>query len=50
MILCSECYDKGFDNNDFSEFVGVIPQSTCAKCGRLCLGYRINENTEEDEG
>lgn len=39
MILCSECYDR----QGRERFITLIPQSTCADCGRTCLGYEVRE-------
>jgi hypothetical protein len=39
MILCTFCYDE----SDYEYFIGIYPQSTCARCGRLCLGYCVVE-------
>lgn len=39
MILCSECFDKLADTLEGVRFTAILPQSDCAHCGRLCLGY-----------
>lgn len=38
MIVCSACYDK----QDPEKFTAIVPQATCADCGKMCLGYVID--------
>jgi Na+-translocating ferredoxin:NAD+ oxidoreductase RNF subunit RnfB len=44
VILCSGCYD----DSNADGFNAILPQSTCAKCGRECLGYRVSRPENMD--
>ena len=35
MLLCSQCYDA----RQCKRFTATVPRSTCAACGRRCLGF-----------
>jgi hypothetical protein len=35
MLLCSQ----GYDARQCKRFIATVPRSTCAACGRRCLGF-----------
>ena len=37
MLLCSQCYGA----RRCTRFTATVPRSTCAACGRRCLGFLI---------
>lgn len=43
MIYCSQCHTKAGDPH----FCGMVCQSVCEKCGRLCLGYVVEIETPD---
>lgn len=43
MIVCTQCFDR----YQYSTFTTVTPMSTCAKCGRRCLGYGVDQTITE---
>ena len=43
-VLCSACHDRYRLNE---AILAVLPQETCAVCGRLCLGYAAEVDEAE---
>lgn len=42
-MLCSQCFDR----LGYYTIKGISPQSKCAECGRLCMGYEPEETKNE---